>query len=233
MSDKPSFFFDQFVPGFDFLKNLASGAGAANGAAAAGAKGSLPGIPGIPSIPGVSNWIAPTLSVEEVDKRIQELKAVQFWLDQNLHALKATIQALEVQRMTLSTLQGMNLQMEDLAKAFTGGAGLGAKADVAPKAAAAREKAAPKQEDESSAPQGEAAKKPAAPAVDPMQLWGALTQQFQQIATTALQDAAQLKMPAMFEPKKERAAASSKPAASAPPAKKTAARKRTTAVRRR
>ena len=45
--------------------------------------------------------VAPTLSVEEVDKRIQELKTVQYWLEQNGHALKATIQALEVQKMTL------------------------------------------------------------------------------------------------------------------------------------
>ena len=134
MSDRQSFFFDQFVPGFDFLKNLAAGAsGGGNGAAAA--KAGLPGIPGLPSIPGVSNWIAPTLSVEEVEKRIQELKAVQFWLEQNLNALKATIQALEVQKMTLSTLQGMNLRMEDLAKAFTGG--------VASSAGSATAKAAP------------------------------------------------------------------------------------------
>ena len=77
------------------MKNLANGA-SAGGAAASAAKAGLPGMPGIAGLPGISNWVAPTLSVEEVDKRIQELKAVQFWLDQNLHALKATIQALEV-----------------------------------------------------------------------------------------------------------------------------------------
>jgi hypothetical protein len=221
MSDKPSFFFDQFVPGFDFLKNLATGAG--NGGASA-----KPGIPGLPTIPGVSNWIAPTLSVEEVDKRIQELKAVQFWLEQNLHALKATIQALEVQKMTLSTLQGMNLRMEDLAKAFTGAAATGSSAAPAKPEAP---KAKPKPE--AAAAEGTESKpaaKPAAGVVDPMQLWGALTQQFQQIASTALQDASQLKMPSLLAGKAG-AASAEKPARA--PAKKATARKRASTARQR
>ena len=236
MSDRQSFFFDQFVPGFDFLKNLAAGAsGGGNGAAAA--KAGLPGIPGLPSIPGVSNWIAPTLSVEEVEKRIQELKAVQFWLEQNLNALKATIQALEVQKMTLSTLQGMNLRMEDLAKAFTGGVASSAgsataKAAPAPKAEPVKERAKPKAEAEASpeAPaESKSAAKPAAGVVDPMQLWGALTQQFQQIATSALQEAAQLKLPSMLAAK-EGAPAAKKPARTA--AKKAPARKRSSSTAR-
>lgn len=49
-------------------------------------------------MPNMASWVAPTLSVEELDKRIQELKTVQFWLEQNTNALKATIQALEVQK---------------------------------------------------------------------------------------------------------------------------------------
>ena len=107
-TSKP-FDFSQFVPGFDFLKNLAGGAAAGGGS--------------VPGIPSLASWVAPTLSVEEVDKRIQELKTVQYWLEQNGHALKATIQALEVQKMTLSTLRGMNVRMEDIASAFTRQAG--------------------------------------------------------------------------------------------------------------
>jgi hypothetical protein len=228
MSEKQSFFFDQFVPGFDFLKNLASSAGTVPGAAASAAKSGLPGMPGMPGIPGVSSWIAPTLSVEEVDKRIQELKAVQYWLDQNVHALKATIQALEVQRMTLSTLQGMNVQMEDLAKAFTGGAGAAGKTESA-KAEPQKEKAKAKQD----APAGNAqpgAAKPAAGAVDPMQLRGALTQQFQQIATTALQEAAHLKMPGALSPKSE-SPAQAKTRSTGTAAKKAPARKRSSTAR--
>ena len=41
----------------------------------------------IPQLPNPANWVAPTLNVEELDKRIDELKAVQFWLDQNAKAL--------------------------------------------------------------------------------------------------------------------------------------------------
>ena len=231
MSEKQSFFFDQFVPGFDFLKNLANSAGTAPGAAASAAKAGLPGMPGIPGIPGVSSWIAPTLSVEEVDKRIQELKAVQYWLDQNVHALKATIQALEVQRMTLSTLQGMNVQMEDLAKAFTGGVGATGKAGKAEEAKAEPQKKAKLTQE---APAGNAqpgSAKAAAGAVDPMQLWGALTQQFQQIATTALQDAAQLKMPGVLSPKPE-SPAKTKARSTGTAAKKAPARKRSSSTAR-
>ena len=101
MSDTSHFGFGKFVPGFDFLQSLAKGASS-----------------GIPQMPQLSNWVAPTLSVEELEKRIDELKAVQFWLEQNSRALTATIQALEVQKMTLATLQGMNMSMGDVANAF-------------------------------------------------------------------------------------------------------------------
>jgi hypothetical protein len=243
------FDFSQFVPGFDFLKNLASGAAGGSGGGA------------VPGLPGLASWVAPTLSVEEVDKRIQELKTVQYWLEQNGHALKATIQALEVQKMTLSTLRGMNVRMEDIANAFTKQA-----AAVAPAAAAApvepeveaEPEAEPEEEApaEAPAPARKARSKPASSAaasagnggvVDPMQWWGSLTEQFQQIASSALQDAAQLKVPAMAQPVadavdkamgKPASSAASKPAArkaATPPAAKKkapgAARKRTASRR--
>jgi len=187
MSDTPNFGFGKFVPGFDFLQNLA-------GSAVKGASQS------IPQIPNLGNWVAPTLNVEELDKRIEELKAVQFWLDQNAMALKATIQALEVQKMTLATLKGMNFNMGDLANAFK----LKATETVASTVQKAAEKTAEKAADVASTaaaqpPEDPAkpkakAKKPASSAasgvIDPMQWWGSLTQQFQQIATTAMQDAA-------------------------------------------
>ena len=100
MSDNTTNFgFAKLVPGFDFLQNLAKGTS-------------------LPQLPNLSSWIAPTLNVEELDKRINELKAVQFWLDQNGKALSATIQALEVQKMTLATLQGMNFNMGEVADAL-------------------------------------------------------------------------------------------------------------------
>ena len=66
------------------------------------------------ALPNIGQWVAPTLNPEELEKRIEELRTVQFWLEQNARMLGATIQALEVQRMTLSTLKTMNVQMDDL-----------------------------------------------------------------------------------------------------------------------
>ena len=142
MSNTPGFDFTQFVPGFDFMKNLGAGTGGSASAASA--------------------WIAPTMDPEELDKRIQELKTVQFWLEQNAKALGATIQAMEVQRMTLSTLKSMNMNFQDMV-------------DAAKPTASA----------------GKPAAESAAPGVDPTQWWNALTQQFQTIASQAVQDMGQ------------------------------------------
>ena len=65
-------------------------------------------------IPGVPSWSVPTLDPDELDKRIQELKTVQFWLEQNSRMIAMTIQGMEVQKMTLSTLKGMNVSMDAL-----------------------------------------------------------------------------------------------------------------------
>ncbi len=55
-------------------------------------------------MPGVS---LPSLSLEDIEKQIADLKAVEGWLALNMHMLKATIQTLEVQRATLSALEAM------------------------------------------------------------------------------------------------------------------------------
>ena len=83
MSDANTPGFGKFVPGFDFLQNLAKGASN-----------------NIPQMPNLGNWVAPTLNVEELEKRIEELKQVHFWLEQNSRALGATIQALVHRRAT-------------------------------------------------------------------------------------------------------------------------------------
>jgi hypothetical protein len=54
--------------------------------------------------PGMS---MPTLSLDDLDKQIADMKAVEGWLALNMHTLKATIQTMEVQRATLSALQAM------------------------------------------------------------------------------------------------------------------------------
>ena len=210
MSDNSAFGFGKFVPGFDFLQNLSQTASKASPAAGA--------------IPGMSSWVAPTLSVEEIDKRIQELKAVQFWLEQNGTALKATIQALEVQKMTLTTLQGMNVSMADLAKAFTAKPPE-ASAKVEPGPAAAPE--APAQPEMKAEPKARSSAKGKAqqagdkPAVDPMAWWGSLTQQFQNIAGAAMKDVAAEAMKAQAAAKAA-APAAAKTASKKAPAKKAA-----------
>jgi hypothetical protein len=178
MSDNQNLGFGKFVPGFDFLQNLAKGASQT-----------------IPQMPNLANWVAPTLNVEELDRRIADLKAVHFWLDQNSKALGATIQALEVQKMTLATLQGMNFNMGDLANALK----LKATDSVVAGMQKATETAADAAGAASGAGRGKSSGKAAAKGggttaaagvVDPLQWWGSLTQQFQQIASDALKDAA-------------------------------------------
>lgn len=172
MSDNPNLGFGNFVPGFDFLQNLAKGTPQA-----------------MPQMPSLSSWVAPTLNVEELDKRIGEMKAVQFWLDQNAKALAATVQALEVQKMTLATLKGMNFNMGEVANALKLQAddALAGMQKAGETAAAALQGAAGKKADRGHEPGGNGK---AAGLVDPLQWWGALTQQFQQIAADALADAA-------------------------------------------
>jgi len=51
--------------------------------------------------------IAPTVDVEELDKRITDLRAVEQWLELNASMLRTTIQTLEVQRATITTLKGI------------------------------------------------------------------------------------------------------------------------------
>ncbi len=232
MTHSAGFDFTKFVPGFDFLKNLTPGGGATSSAA-----------------PG---WVAPTLDPEELEKRIQELKTVQFWLEQNSKAVGATIQALEVQCMTLNTLKGMNMSFNDLADS------LKAKPQEAPAAEPAKPKysftqatpatAEPEPEPavhvEPEAPEAKPrqarSKKAVAGGVDPSHWWGALTDQFQHIATHAMNDMAHRaqahaatgsakpaakKATAKATPKAAPKSAARKPAPSKTAARKTPARK--------
>ncbi len=174
MADNASF--AKLVPGFEFLQGLVKNAGSA--------------------LPSIGNWIAPTLDPAELEKRIDELRTVQFWLEQNARMLGATIQALEVQRMTLSTLKTMNVQMNDLRESLT----IKPPKPEAPAPSASTSPAStPPAQAPKAAPQAKPAAKKAEPAsaagsvfasIDPMQAWSALTQQFTQIAASAMKDTA-------------------------------------------
>lgn len=157
------------MPGFDFMQGLMKGAGAA--------------------LPGMGTWMAPTLDPAELGKRIEELKTVQFWLEQNVRMIATTVQALEVQRMTLGTLKTLNVQIGDLAEAFT----IRPSAPVPEPAPAAPPAASPApaaKATHASAAAASQAPPPAQGMVDPMQWWGALTQQFTHLATQSLGEAA-------------------------------------------
>lgn len=49
--------------------------------------------------------MAPPMNLEDLDRRIAELRSVENWLRMNLSMLSSTIQGMEVQRSTISTLR--------------------------------------------------------------------------------------------------------------------------------
>ena len=57
------------------------------------------------SLPGM---VTPTLDVDELDKRIADMKAVENWLKMNLNTLQMATQGLEMQRATIAAMQAMS-----------------------------------------------------------------------------------------------------------------------------
>ncbi|HEY0490095.1 MAG TPA: PhaM family polyhydroxyalkanoate granule multifunctional regulatory protein [Telluria sp.] len=128
---------------------------------------SMPGMPGATDTlefvknlwggMGIPGMTAPTLSVDDLDKKITDLKAVEAWLALNSTMVRGTIQALEVQRGTLAALKSMG---DAFAKASAqGGSG-----------------AAPAGSDAGGA----------APFTDPAAWWNMLQDQFKQAVNTAM-----------------------------------------------
>ena len=190
MTTPPSFDFEKLVPGFEFLKSMGQNK-TSNG------------------FPSASSWIAPTLDPKELDRKIQELKTVQFWLDQNAKALGATIQALEVQKMTLSTLKGMNFNMQELSESFKSNANAwmfpkktengqeeamqnkagysftsNTKNNESPKSSRSN-RAQTKEEDKENSTTNASTQ---FGGIDPAVWWNSLGEQFQQIAQKTIQD---------------------------------------------
>ena len=194
----------RMVPGFEFLEGLMKNAGAA--------------------VPAMGQWIAPTLDPEVLDKRIGELRTVQFWLEQNARLLATTIQALEVQRMTLSTLQTMNLPLSELGEALRIRTPAPPPPAPPPAPAPAPQAAAPAEPPAEPAAAGAA--RSSIGGIDPMQWWGALTQQFTEIAAKALKEVGVEKAAAAGAPAGE-------PASAPATGNKAPARKRAAAPRKR
>lgn len=152
--------------GLDFFQDWLKAAGSA-----------LPNMPGHTATPGLSSWAMPTLDPEELDKRIQDLKTVQFWLEQNSRMVAMTIQGLEVQKMTLSTLKGMNVSLDSLRDALKVPVPEATGSDDAPAETA------------SATPSGGDASAAGAELINPMRWWDTLTEQFTHLASQASQTA--------------------------------------------
>ena len=194
------------LPGFgsitetmDLVRKMWGGMGS-NGASA----------PGI----GIPGMVMPSLSVEDINKQIADLKAVESWLTLNMNMLRGTIQALEVQSATISTLKTMSETFSAAVKpaadaggktpsAFGfpfGGAVAAAPAPAAPAPVAPRavQVEAPAPQPEANAPSGKTTKPendkagdgPApgmgAPIANPAAWWNMLQDQFKHAVSTAM-----------------------------------------------
>ncbi|HEV3020015.1 MAG TPA: PhaM family polyhydroxyalkanoate granule multifunctional regulatory protein [Burkholderiaceae bacterium] len=136
--------------------------GGAPGAPAAGAE-SLFGAQPLP--PGLPSMLMPTLDPKELEKRINDLKTVEHWLDMNRALLHSTIQTLEMQRNAIVALQAM-AQSASAAPGF-GGTAASASASAASPA------------HEAAAPSGQPLP------FNPALWWNALQEQFARVASAA------------------------------------------------
>ncbi|QDW51625.1 PhaM family polyhydroxyalkanoate granule multifunctional regulatory protein [Burkholderia sp. KBS0801] len=139
--------------------------------------GAASGLP--PSLSSMSDMMAPLTSVEELDKRITDLRAVEQWLKLNLGMLQSAIQALEVQRATLATLRAFGAFAQSSMSAAEEAAVAAAQAASAPRADAQQ---APGAGAADAPPAGDAAQQ----AFDPAGWWNLLQAQFNQLASLAM-----------------------------------------------
>ncbi len=162
-------------------------------------------------IPGMA---MPSLSVDDVNKQITDLKAVESWLNVNMSMLRSTIQALEVQSATLAALHTMSSTMNSLTQVSMPQTGASA-----PPAAPAFSFSQPVAEKPAAAPseppQAGADLSGATAFANPAAWWNLLQDQFKQAVNTAVASEA-------AEPKKAQAAESKPRARKTPAAKKSA-----------
>jgi hypothetical protein len=129
-----------------------------------------------PSLSMMSDMMTPLTNIEELDKRITDLRAVEQWLKLNLSMLQSAIQGLEVQRATLSTLRAFGAFAQSQMTPPP------ASEPARPSAYAAQEKA-PAAEPSASA---EASDSAPPPGFDASAWWNLLQSQFNQLAQFAM-----------------------------------------------
>jgi hypothetical protein len=76
--------------------------------------------------------LVPTLDVDELDKRIADLKAVEQWLNLNVSMLHGTIQGLEIQRGTLAAVKAFGASFSSAMPGASAQPAAGATAAAAP-----------------------------------------------------------------------------------------------------
>ena len=180
--------------------------------------------------------VAPTLDIDEIDRRLADLNTVSQWLALNQKLLQSTIQALQVQRATLAAIQSFGMLPQTESATEPGNSAMDLMQSFAQSFASAPRAAAPDAARTLIAlltapaadapPQPEpaaSATNPASPGFDPQQWWDMLQDQFARVASSALETPA----PAATA---KRAAASprKKPAAKKPAAKKRASAAKST-----
>jgi hypothetical protein len=184
----------------DFVKNLWGGM-------------NMPGM----SVPGIG---APVMSLEDLEKKIADLKAVEAWLNVNVAMLRGTIQALEVQRGTIATLKTMSASFAEAMK--QPGADEKAVLASSPFAAFFTPPQPPAGPPDAAAAAPQPAALPAMP--DPTMWWNALQDQFTKAVTNAMAPEAVANMSTMAQEAAERMreAAAGPAAAAAKPDQPTA-----------
>jgi len=193
---------------------------------------------------GVPPGFAPTVDVEELDKRIADLKAVEQWLTVNMNMLHGTIQALEIQRGTIATLQAFgapiaapasqaiataigratgadrsNVDKAGAAAAVTPAPVAGQTGEAAPAAGSGAGTKARAARETKRAADAAAAPGFADPGLSPGAWWNLLQSQFNQVAAAALSD--------VGLPKARDAAAETRRSADAPTRAKARGARRT------
>jgi len=147
----------------------------------------FPGVePGVaqgfgPSLSMMSDMMAPLTNVEELDKRITDMRAVEQWLKLNLNMLQSAIQALEVQRATLATLRafGAFAEAQMTPPPATG-------EPAAQKTASSSSSARPADDARAEQDSPEAPAGAQTPAFDATAWWNLLQSQFNQLAQFAM-----------------------------------------------
>lgn len=196
----------------------------------------MPHMPGMPSMamPGMNipGMVMPTLSVDEINKKVSDLKAVESWLGLNMSMLRSTIQALEVQAATIATLQTMGenfaATMNPMAQerpasaeaspAPHNGAGGGNGSGTSHAEERSHHAAEPTSKDQSDAASL------TAPLVNAAAWWNMLQDQFKQAVNTAMTEA----VPAAAPESRPKAKAAKKTASSASGTGTTTRKRKTT-----